>query len=97
MVLKNALRQLQREMRDDPHGHAKVTKSREGEGNKAEIVRLRLRLEESDTRCYHISDEAKALRFEIRANGEVQAELWRALEAELERRGIIEYEARTGE
>ena len=41
--------------------------------------------------------EAEASRFEVRAKGEVEEELRRAPEAEAERRGIIEAEARTGE
>ena len=71
--------------------------SREGEENRDEIAGLIFYLEDEETRCYPLTDKAKASRFEIRAKGEVQAELWRALEAELERRGIIEYEERTGE
>ena len=71
--------------------------SREGEGNRSEIAELRFRLEEVDTRCSRLTDEAKASRFELRAKGEVKAELTRALEAETERRGVIEADARTGE
>ena len=41
--------------------------------------------------------EAEASRFELRAKGEVEAELRRAMEAEAERTGIIEAETKTGE
>ena len=42
-------------------------------------------------------DEAEASRFEIRVKGGVKAEIGRALEAESDRRGIIEAGVRTGE
>ena len=42
-------------------------------------------------------NEAEASKFEIRAKGEVDAELMMVLEAEAERRGIIEAEAKTRE
>ena len=40
-------------------------------------------------------DEANASRFELRSKGEVEADLRRALDAEAERRGVIEAEERT--
>ena len=46
---------------------------------------------------HRLTDEAEASRFEIRAKGEVKVELRRALEADAERRGVNEYEGRTGE
>ena len=42
-------------------------------------------------------DETKALRFKIRAKGEFDSELRRELEAEVERRGIIKADDKTGE
>ena len=50
---------------------------------------MRLCLEETETRCYRLIGEAEASRFKIRAKGEVEADLRRALEAEVERRGLI--------
>ena len=42
---------------------------------------------ETDTRCSRLIDEAEASRFKIRSKEEVEAELRRALKAEVERRG----------
>ena len=41
--------------------------SREGEENRAKTVGLRFRLEGSESRCSHLTDEAS--RFDIRAKG----------------------------
>ena len=71
--------------------------SREGEGNRAKTAGLRFCLEEADTRCSRLTDKAEALRFNLRANGGVKAELRRELENKAERRGTIEAEARTEE
>ena len=49
------------------------------------------------TRCYRIMYEAEASRFKIRAKREAKAEFRRALKAEVERRGIIKADERTGE
>ena len=64
--------------------------SREGEGKRAKIAGLRFRLEEADNRCSRLTDKAEASRSELRAKGEVKSELRRALEDEVERRGVIE-------
>ena len=45
----------------------------------ADISGLRFRLEEAETRCYHLTNEAEASRFELRIKGGVKAELRRAL------------------
>ena len=58
---------------------------------------MRFRLEEAETICSCLMDDAKASRFNLKDKGEIKAELRRALEAEAERRGIIESEASTGE
>ena len=58
---------------------------------------LRFRLEEADTRCSRLTDKAEALRFNLRANGGVKAELRRDLENKVERRGTIEAEEMIGE
>ena len=46
---------------------------------------------------YQTRVEAEVSRFKIRAKGEVDVELMRALDAKSERRGILEAEARTRE
>ena len=56
--------------------------SREGEGNRYEIVGFRFYLGEADTRFYRLTDKAEVLGFELRAKGEAKEELKRALEAE---------------
>ena len=58
---------------------------------------LIFRLEEADTRCSRLTDKAEALRFNLRANGGVKAELRRDLKNKVERRGTIEAETMTGE
>ena len=55
--------------------------SREGGGNRADIAGLRFCLEEAETICSRLTDEAEASRFELRAEGGVKADLRRALEA----------------
>ena len=61
--------------------------SREGGGNRDDIAGLIFRLEEAETRCYRLTDDTKASRFELRTNEEVKADLRRALESKTERRG----------
>ena len=56
--------------------------SREGEGNRVDIAGLRFRLEEAENRCYRLTDKAEALRFDLKAKGEVEAEIRRAMEAD---------------
>ena len=63
----------------------------------ANIAGLRFLLGEAETRCSRLTDEAKALRFNIRAKGEFKVDLRRLLDSKVERRGVIEAEARTGE
>ena len=55
---------------------------REGEGNRVDIVGLRFRLEEAENRCYRLTDKAEAMRFDLKAKGEVEAEIRRAMEAD---------------
>ena len=54
-------------------------------------------MEEAETRCPPLRDEAELSRFDLIDKGEVKAELRRALEDEAESRGIIEAEERTRE
>ena len=58
---------------------------------------MRFRLEEAETRCFRLSDKAKASIFELRAKGGVEAYLRRAIDYEVKRRGLIYSEIRTGE
>ena len=58
---------------------------------------MRFRLEEAETRCSRLTDEAEASRFEIRANGYFNKDLRRSLDANTERKGIIKVEVSTGE
>ena len=60
---------------------------REGGGNRSEIAGLILCVKEAETRCYRLTDDTKASRFELRTNEEVKADLRRALESKTERRG----------
>ena len=54
-------------------------------------------MKEVDTRCSRLMRKDEALRFKLRAKGEINAELRRELEAEAKRKGIIEAEVRTRE
>ena len=56
--------------------------SREGDGNRVDIAGLRFRMEEAENICYCFTDKSKALRFDLKAKGEVEAEIRRALEAD---------------
>ena len=58
---------------------------------------MRFHLDEAETRCSHITGKSEASSFDLRAKGEVEAYLKRALEAKAERRGIMEAETSTRE
>ena len=71
--------------------------SREGEGNRSEIAGSKFHLEEAGTIFSLLMYHTNALRFELRVNREVEAELRKVIYAEVESRVIIEAEARTRE
>ena len=58
---------------------------------------MRFRLDEAENRCSCIIGKSEASSFDLRAKGEVKADLRRALEAKAERRGIMEAETSTRE
>ena len=70
---------------------------RDGEWNMPKSAGLRFCLEEAETKCSYLTDKANILRFDLKSKWEIKVDLRRALDAESERMGVIEAEARTGE